>query len=244
MGLLRIRSRYATASLVASIAALSGCASTQSLKFATAQELPPLNSWSTRDANAPTAWPRPVDVEVNSVQVKPTSDTGATTASQVTRTPSGIVFLAPPIDIREGVELITSYFDAIIQENDRKLGLLVTADAHLTRSDGREGGLIDVWRKRFRDEDCSMLGPDIPFRSDRVRVFRYEDLSVNGHPDQMHTTETRPVRIAPGDIVYRVQLDRTLTMNLSTIGKVMEFALGREPGALKIKSVSEHQTAD
>ena len=242
MGLLRIRSRYATTLLMASVATLGGCASTRPLTFPTAQELPPLNNWSTRDANAPTAWPRPVNVGFNGVQPQPAS---ATTVNQATLNPSGIVFLAPPIDIREGIEIITSYFDAIIQENDHKLASLVAANASLTRSDGHAGGLIDVWRKRFRDEDCAVLGPDTPFRSDRVRVFRYEDLSASGEPDTMLTTEApRPAQIAPGDIVYRVRLDRALPVGLSSVGEVMEFVVGGEPGALKIKAVSEHQAAD
>jgi hypothetical protein len=158
-----------------------------------------------------TAWPAP----------SRTADTG-----------EGVTVLTAPRDLDRARALVDDFFLAVTLESGEVLDQVLTHDAYLESSSGRQPARV-AWRSRFTQFDYGALRAAPLYRREDLETYRGSDRQALGPSRQL------PAQMQPDEVFVRVRLDVTHAAKNRLFADELGFLLRPSGEGYRIANISE-----
>lgn len=145
---------------------------------------------------------------------------------------TGVAVLQAPRDPARAALLIDDFFRAVTLESNESLDRVLTSDAYLESSSGRQPARV-VWRSRFTQFDYGALRSAPLFRAAELETYRGSDR------DALGPSRALPARMQPDDVFVRVRLDVTHAEKLRLFADEFGFLLRPSGDGYRITNISE-----
>jgi hypothetical protein len=145
---------------------------------------------------------------------------------------ASLLVLSAPRDVERAKALVHAFFVAITLESADALDLVLSSDAYLESSSGRNPAR-QAWRSRFAQFDYGSLRSAPLFRTSDLETYRGREHAA------LAATRRLPPHMQPDDVFVRVHLEVTHVSKTRLFADELGFLLRPSEGGYRITTISE-----